>query len=70
MSAEASRDGRAGKLTSPHRPSSLSDECANNPVGMTNEPTREKVSYRPNDVCQLNSAENGQTVNPDKAGCR
>ncbi|KRZ82586.1 hypothetical protein T08_727 [Trichinella sp. T8] len=23
----------------------------------------------PNDVCQLNSAEDGQTVNPDNAGC-
>ncbi|KRY26854.1 hypothetical protein T01_1861 [Trichinella spiralis] len=49
---------------------SISDECANNLVGMTNEPTRERVSYRPNDVCQLNNADDGQSVNPDKAGCR
>ncbi|KRX74748.1 hypothetical protein T06_14306 [Trichinella sp. T6] len=33
---------------------------------MTNEPTGERVSYRPNDVCQLNSCKDGQIVNPDK----
>ncbi|KRX37425.1 hypothetical protein T05_13181 [Trichinella murrelli] len=25
---------------------------------------------RPNDVCQVNNPEDGQSVNPDKAGCR
>ncbi|KRX69949.1 hypothetical protein T06_15309 [Trichinella sp. T6] len=47
--------------------SSIGDECANYPVGMMNEPTRERVSYRPNDVCQVNNAEDGQSVKVKRA---